>query len=122
MLTEQIERHAYALIRQQCQIMKAELHALGGIADHVHLLVTLPLTLCSADFMETVKGASARILNTSHGSPAWAFKWQGGYSYFTVCASHVSTVVNYIENQKRHHAEGKLWPACEPPPAEPPLP
>ncbi len=122
LLTGDVERHVYALIRQQCFLLKAELHALGGIEDHVHLFVTLPMTITLADFMKEVKGASARAVNNAYGSPKWSFKWQGGYGYFTVCSSHASTVTRYIENQKQHHADGTLWPSCEPPPKDPSSP
>ncbi len=115
LLEGEIEREAYALIRSQCTRMKVTLYALGGVADHVHLLVALPTTLCVADFVETVKGVSSKALNDTHGSPTWAFKWQGNYSDHSVSASHVTRVRRYIENQKQHHADGSLWPTCEPP-------
>ena len=69
LLEGEIEREAYALIRAQCTRMKVTLYALGGVADHVHLLVSLPRTLCLADFMEAVKGVSSKALNDTHGSP-----------------------------------------------------
>lgn len=113
LLMDDKERHAYALIRQQCAVAKAEMLALGGIADHVHLFVALPPTVTIADFMKDVKGASARAMNNAHGSSTWAFKWQGGYSYDTICEAHVGRIVHYIENQKQHHADGTMLPACE---------
>lgn len=113
LLTLDKEQHAYALIHQQCKRMKAEIIALGGISDHVHLLATVPTTLCLADFMEAVKGISANALNKAYGSPTFAFKWQGGYSYHTVSASHVRVLRRYIEKQKEHHVKGPLWPSCE---------
>lgn len=58
MLQGDVERHACALIRQQCTM-----HAVGGVADHVRLVVSLPRTLCISDFMEAVKGSSSRALN-----------------------------------------------------------
>jgi REP element-mobilizing transposase RayT len=115
LLTGDREAHAYALIQQQCRHMKAEVLALGGIPDHVHLLVTLPTTLGVADFMETVKGVSAHAMNKASGSPTFSFKWQGGYSYHTVSISHVRTLLRYIANQKEHHAAGSLVASCEPP-------
>ncbi len=114
LLEGQIEQEAYALIRSQCTRMKVTLYVLGGVADHVHLLVSLPRTLCLADFMEAVKGVSSKALNDTHGSPTWAFKWQGGYSNHSVSASHMTRVRCYIENQKQHHADQSLWPSCEP--------
>ncbi len=115
LLDARIEAEAYALILSQCSQMKVTVYALGGVADHVHLLVSLPSTLAVADFAEAVKGVSSRALNDTHGSPRWAFKWQGGYSDHSVSASHMTRVRLYIENQKRHHANGSLWPNCEPP-------
>lgn len=115
LLTEDKEPHAHELIRRQCARMKADVLALNGIADHVHLLVTLPTTLCIADFMEAVKGTSARSMNDAYASPIFSFKWQGGYNHDTVSASHVPRILHYIEGQKQHHTDGTLWPSCEPP-------
>jgi putative transposase len=115
LLTEDIESHAYALIRQQCQLMKVKIVALGGLSDHVHLLVTVPTTLCLADFMENVKGATCHALNKAHAAPAFSFKWQRGYGYHTVSASHLGIVRRYIEQQKDRHINEKLWRTCEPP-------
>ena len=108
-----IEQDAYALIRSQCIHLKATLYAIGGVADHVHLLVELPRTLCVSDFMEAVKGVSSNALNDKHSSLTWAFKWQGRYSDLSVSSSHMPRVRVYIENQKQHHADNSLWPNCE---------
>ena len=116
LLEGKIEQDAYVLIRAQCARMKVTVHALGGVADHVHLLISLPRTLCLADFMEVVKGISSKALNDTHGSPTWAFKWQGGYSDHSVSPSQVTLIKHYIENQKEHHAGQSLWPSCEPEP------
>lgn len=113
LLTEDKEMHAHDLIRHQCRVLKANVLALNGMPDHVHLLVTLPTTLNIADFMKNVKGVSARTLNETYGTPTLSFKWQGGYNYDTIHVSHVPVIVRYIERQKHHHALGKLWPSCE---------
>ncbi len=114
LLTGKVEQDAYALILSQCKHLKVTVHSLGGVADHVHILVSLPRTLCLADFMEAVKGISSRALNDTHGSPTWAFRWQGGYSDHSVSPPQVDLVKHYIENQKQHHASQSLWPSCEP--------
>lgn len=110
------------LIRRQCTQMKVQILALNGMPDHIHLLVTMPTTLCIADFMEAVKGKSARMLNDAYASPAFAFKWQGGYNHDTVSVSHVQRVQHYIERQKQHHADGTIWPSSEPPENNAPSP
>ena len=72
----------------------------GGINDHVHLLVSLKPTACLSDFMWELKKSSS----------AWAkeskcrdFQWQEGYAAFTVSASAIKTVQQYIANQEEHH-------------------
>jgi putative transposase len=113
LLEGEIERHAYALIREQCGKMDCTLHAIGGTVDHVHLLATLPRALCIADFAEAVKGCSSRALNEAHQSDTWVFKWQGGYGVVTVSPGHVRRVIRYVENQKQHHADGTIWHSLE---------
>lgn len=75
---------------------------IGGVADHVHLLTTLPRTLCIADFVKEVKRVSTGWLQERGGSCA-AFHWQAGYGCFSVSESLVPTVAAYIENQEKHH-------------------
>ena len=113
LLVGDIEQFAYALMRQKCREKDCVLAAIGGTENHVHLLVSLPSTLCIAEFVKSVKGASAHLVNVAHGSPTWGFKWQGGYGVHTVSPAHVSTVRRYIENQKQRHAENTLWPGSE---------
>jgi putative transposase len=113
LLAGDIEQFAYALMRQKCRENNCVLAAIGGTDNHVHLLVSLPRTLCIAEFVKSVKGTSAYLLNVAHGSPIWGFKWQGGYGVHTVSPANVSTVRRYVENQKQHHAENTLLPDAE---------
>lgn len=113
LLQGEVERHVYALIRQQCEALKCQVHALGGVEDHVHLVVSLPRTLCIADFMEAVKGGSSRALNEAALERGEGFKWQGGYGMLTVSQSDLKRVVGYAEGQTEHHRNGTLWPGSE---------
>ena len=73
----------------------------GGVEDHVHLLIDLRATHCLADFMrELKKGSSAWVHETiSDGE----FGWQEGYAAFSVSAPALPGVTRYIENQEEHH-------------------
>src|SRR5258706_16402439 len=55
----------------------------GGVADHVHLLVGLKATHCLADVMRELKKASSVWVHEEIGE---AFAWQEGYAAFTVSA------------------------------------
>jgi putative transposase len=115
LLVDKIEQVAYKIIQAECEKARTECHAIGGIADHVHLLVSIPPTVLIADFMDNIKGVSSRALNEEFSAPTWSFKWQAGYGYHTVCPGHIRVIRRYIENQKQHHADGMLWPEGEPP-------
>ena len=73
---------------------------IGGVADHVHLLVSLKPTHCLSDFMRELKKSSSAWIRQSHFP---AFHWQEGYAAFTVSASARDSVKQYIANQEEHH-------------------
>jgi REP element-mobilizing transposase RayT len=75
--------------------------AIGGVADHVHLLIGLPATHCLADLMRDLKAVSSRWVHETLGQHSFA--WQEGYGAFTVGASQREAVCDYIRRQKEHH-------------------
>ena len=76
--------------------------AIGGVADHVHMLVALRATHRLSDFMREAKKASSAWA-VAHGDPS--FLWQESYAAFTVGVSHLHAVRAYILNQEQHHAK-----------------
>ena len=73
----------------------------GGVADHVHLLVGLKATHCLADVMRELKKASSAWVHEEVGLRAFA--WQEGYAAFTVSATSREAVRSYIAHQEEHH-------------------
>ena len=74
---------------------------IGGVADHVHLLVGLKPTHCVSDFMRELKKSSSSWIHETIGQSD--FRWQEGYGIFSVSAPARSAVKNYIANQREHH-------------------
>ena len=70
--------------------------------EHIHLLIDLPSDLCLADFVQKIKGASSFWINQEKLVNAKLF-WQRGYGAFSVSASQLDVVKNYIRNQDKHH-------------------
>lgn len=79
----------------------------GGIEDHVHLLVTLRQEPSLADVLRDIKAASSGWVHDTF-SDARDFWWQGGYGAFTVSHSNIDTVKAYIANQREHHKNLKM--------------
>src|SRR5262252_352095 len=73
----------------------------GGVADHVHLLVGLKATHCLADVLRELKKASSVWVHEQIGVPTFA--WQEGYAAFTVSAPARPAVQQYITNQEEQH-------------------
>ena len=73
----------------------------GGVADHVHLLVGLKATHCLADVIREVKRASSVWVHQEIGLRTFA--WQEGYAAFTVSGTARDAVKTYIANQHEHH-------------------
>lgn len=74
---------------------------IGGVADHVHLLLALKPTHCLSDFMRELKKASSIWVADTVGDSA--FHWQEGYAAFTVSVSARASVRDYIARQEEHH-------------------
>ena len=74
--------------------------AVGGIPDHVHLLVAIPPNKTISETIQKLKANSSRWMK----SRVPGFAWQRGYAAFSVSASSVDATVEYIRNQERHHA------------------
>jgi putative transposase len=75
--------------------------SVGGVGDHVHLLMGLRATHRLSDVMRDIKASSSDWVRHGLGRPIFA--WQDGYGAFTVRASLRETVRRYVENQEEHH-------------------
>ena len=73
----------------------------GGVADHVHLLVGLKATHALSDVLREIKKASSAWVHDEVGMRAFA--WQEGYAAFTVSATAREAVRGYIAHQEEHH-------------------
>ena len=111
MITPGVEKMLYNYIYQKSREKKAFVYALGGMPDHVHLVCSVPATISVSDFVKSIKGSSSHY--SSHHAQSDSLRWQRGYAYLTFAKHDLDAVVNYVQSQKRHHAEGKLWQSLE---------
>lgn len=74
--------------------------AIGGTADHIHILFTLSPNIALSDLLREVKSRSSRWINEQYGG---GFEWQRGYGAFSYSQSSKANVLAYIGNQEEHH-------------------
>ena len=74
----------------------------GGVSDHVHLLVRSKTDVSVATLVKKIKGKSSGWVNDLPARQE-RFYWQEGYGAFSVSASVVPKVQRYIRTQEEHH-------------------
>ena len=114
LLVGERQRLVYRAIENKCLEMGAEIVALGGVEDHIHLLLRMPPTHAIADLIGQIKGASSHLATHATNANGDFFKWQGAYGAFSVSPRALPTVSAYIAHQREHHACGTLIAAYEP--------
>jgi REP element-mobilizing transposase RayT len=74
----------------------------GGVEDHVHVLLSLPATMPVAKAMQLIKGGSSKWIHETFPEQR-LFAWQEKYGAFSVSPSQMDAVTRYIRNQREHH-------------------
>ncbi|MCZ7557922.1 MAG: transposase [Bacteroidia bacterium] len=87
-------------------------HAIGGISNHVHLLVSLQATLSVSKAAQILKSNSSKWVNDEERTST-IFRWREGYAAISVSPKQVGRVMNYISNQKEHHRLKSFTEECE---------
>ena len=101
-LVSDIEQRIWKFIGGISRAHRMTALQVGGIEDHVHVLVTAPPTIAPAMIAQILKGNSSKWIHEKF--PALRnFGWQDGYGAFTVSKSNIPKVIKYIQNQREHH-------------------
>ena len=85
------------------QNKEQKLIAIGGMADHVHILINMKPNIALSDLVRDIKAYSSKFIN----GKKWMigkFSWQEGFGAFSYSYSQLHSVANYIENQEEHHS------------------
>jgi putative transposase len=102
LIHEAIRERIYEYLGGVIRGEKGTLLEIGGVPDHVHLLVRLRAEPSVAVMLRNMKSNSSRWLN-EEVNPGGQFGWQIGYGAFSVSESQVGKVRRYIQNQENHH-------------------
>lgn len=79
-----------------------KVYAIGGVADHIHILVSIKPTILISDLVRDIKANSSKWINENHYIIG-KFQWQDGFGAFSYSQSHLDNVIAYINNQELHH-------------------
>ena len=92
------------ILRQLCEQKGVEIIEGHMMADHVHLLVSIPPRLAVSDFMGYLKGKSALMMFDKHANLKYKFGnrhfWSEGY-YVSTVGLNEATIKKYIQEQDK---------------------
>src|SRR5688500_12084322 len=99
LIRPEMERFVYKSLTAKAQELEAQVFAINGMADHVHMIASVPPKIGFSKFMSLIKGSTSRYITLEYRIP---FHWQRGYSAFTFSRRGLKYAVAYVENQKTH--------------------
>ena len=102
LIQSEIIKELYAYMAGIACTHQSQVHEIGGVEDHVHLLVSLPRTLPLSKLVEDIKKGSSKWIKTK-GNSYIDFAWQNGYGAFSIGQSAYDDLRKYIQLQKEHH-------------------
>jgi REP element-mobilizing transposase RayT len=101
-ITENIQERLWLYMGGIARKNKMRALAIGGVEDHVHVLLSIPSTLSIAKAMQLIKGGSSSWVHNTFPEHH-DFEWQEGYGAFSIGVSQVPDTKAYIDNQREHH-------------------
>ena len=93
---EELHKYIGGIIKD----LKAVPLAIGGIDDHIHLLVGLKSFHRPDYLIRDIKSGSTKWVKRNKRG---LFAWQKGYAAFSVSPDRIDGVKNYVLNQEEHH-------------------
>jgi len=99
---EEKARECLHILKEICRDKEIYFQAGYVNAEHVHMLIDLPLAMSIKEVVQNLKGISSHHINSSDMFTV-KFSWARGYGAFSVSESKLKIVNEYILKQKAHH-------------------
>jgi len=106
------ENSLHNVIAAKVTELGAFVHAVGGIEDHVHLVVSVPPKIALSTFIGQVKGNSSHFVNHELDVDI-QFAWQAEYGVVSFGGKMLDTIVRYAKAQRKRHANGTTMAVLE---------
>ena len=112
LITPTIEPVIYRTIEAECHRLGCQVYAIGGVEDHLHILLRLHASVAVAELVKQMKGVSSHLIRTET-DPESGFRWQGSYGAFSLGRPDLDRVRGYVQQQKARHQNRQLWTQWE---------
>ena len=104
LITPDIEARVWAYIGGIARKHEIIAVQVGGIENHIHVLILAKPKIAPSQIVQWLKGESSKWIHDTFPQLR-SFAWQDGFGVFSVSKSNVTDVIEYIKNQREHHAK-----------------
>ena len=101
-ISQEIERQVWSYVGGIADKWGMTPLQIGGLEDHLHIVVAIPPTMTVSRAVQLLKGGSSHWIRSTFPELE-AFGWQDGYGAFTISLSQLPATVTYVQNQRRRH-------------------
>ena len=109
LLTREVEPLAHRFLKKRIvDTPGAFVHEIGGTETQVHLAISIVPTVLISEFIGQLRGGSSHDANQALGRGHKALEWQAGYGVVSLGTRDLPWVIEYVRNQREHHARGTI--------------
>jgi putative transposase len=101
LILPQYEDHLYNYIIGKSNDFGCIIHNVNGMPDHIHVIVSIPPKISISEYVQKIKGSTSHYLGEKYFN---SFQWQKGYGVFSISYKNLDGAIEYVKNQKIHHA------------------
>lgn len=112
LITPTVEETLFRLIRHKSQMLKCPIHAVNTMPDHIHIVTSIRPSVAVMQWVKEVKGFSSYQTNQLDVADEY-FSWQSGYGCLTYGRKALPNIIDYVQNQKQHHANDDVYQYLE---------
>jgi len=112
LITPELEPELYKYLRGKGLELGGIVHAMGGMEEHVHVVVSIPPRIAAGEYVGKLKGASTHWVTHLSGYRE-PFAWQEGYGILSFSKRSLPQVVQYVLLQREHHCGGQIMAEME---------
>src|SRR4051794_26088880 len=103
-ITKDFQQRLYDFMGGIVRDLDASVYAIGGMPDHVHILIRYKPSLAVSSIMQHIKSRSSSWMHEDLPQVR-GFGWQEGGGVFSVSKSQAEKIKAYIYGQEEHHTK-----------------
>lgn len=111
-LTPEIVDRLAPYVTRYAQTLGVLVHAVGGVEDHLHVVLDIPPTRSFGEINDELRRTTARFVRDVLGQRAFAWAEDGQF-LASLSPSDLAAIAPYVREQAARHAGGDLNPYWE---------